>query len=162
VSAALPFDARVIQRDRAGLFSRGAAGAIDLVVVASGVFVAVIAASVWRFFFGGSDVVRLAWPSRVGLASLGGALLAAYLTWGWARTGRTIGKRLLGLAVVRSSGAPLGWFRALARSLLCVAFPVGLLWCAVSSTNRSVHDLLTGTAVIYDWHNARGKDRLAP
>ena len=162
MSAALPIDARVTQRDRAGIVSRGTAGVIDLAVVATGVFVAVIAASVWRFFFGTTDVVRLAWPSQLGLASLGGALLVAYLTWGWARTGRTIGKRVLGLAVVRSSGSPLGWGRALARSILCVAFPIGLLWCAVSSTNRSVQDLLTGTAVVYDWHSARRQDRLAP
>ena len=155
MSAALPVGARVIQRDRAGLVSRGAAGAIDLVVVAAAVFGAVIAASVWRFFFGGTDTLRLAWPSQLGLASLGGALLVAYLTWGWARTGRTVGKRLLGLAVVRSTGPRMGWIRAFLRSVVCVVFPLGLLWCAVSSTNRSVQDLITGTAVIYDWQSAR-------
>ena len=155
MNAALPVGAQVIQRDRAGLVSRGAADAIDLVVVAAAVFGAVIATSVWRFFFGQADAVRLVWPSQLGLASLGGVLLVAYLTWGWARTGRTFGKRLLGLAVVRSSGARIGWARAVLRSALCVIFPIGLLWCAVSRTNRSVHDVVVGTVVIYDWQRAR-------
>jgi uncharacterized RDD family membrane protein YckC len=155
VSAALPLDARAIQRGRAGLVSRSAAGAIDLAVVTVGVFAAVAAASVWRFFFGGIGVLRLVWPSQIGLASLGGALLVAYLTWGWARIGRTMGKRILGLALVRTSGDRVGWIAAFVRAALCVVFPLGLLWCGVSRENRSLQDLIVGTAVVYDWHGAR-------
>jgi uncharacterized RDD family membrane protein YckC len=39
----------------------------------------------------------------------------------------------------------------LARALLCVVFPVGLLWVVVSRRNRAVHDIALSTAVIYDW-----------
>ena len=35
--------------------------------------------------------------------------------------------------------------------VLCVVFPIGLLWCVVSEENRSVQDLLLRTSVIYDW-----------
>jgi uncharacterized RDD family membrane protein YckC len=32
-----------------------------------------------------------------------------------------------------------------------VVFPIGLMWVLVSSRNRSVADIILGTAVIYDW-----------
>jgi uncharacterized RDD family membrane protein YckC len=38
------------------------------------------------------------------------------------------------------------------RALACVFFPVGLLWCAISPTRRSVQDLLLGSVVIYEVH----------
>ena len=34
---------------------------------------------------------------------------------------------------------------------VCVLFPAGLLWVLVSRRNAAVHDLLTRSAVIYDW-----------
>jgi len=155
VSAALPLDARAIQRGRAGLVSRTAAGMLDLLVVAIGVLAAVAAGSVWRFFFGSIGAPRLVWPSQLGLASLGAILLIVYLSWGWAPTGRTLGKRILGLAVVKASGAPVGSLAAFVRAVLCVVFPIGLLWCGVNRSNRSIQDVFLGTAVVYDWHGAR-------
>ena len=50
-------------------------------------------------------------------------------------------------------------------AILCVVFPIGLLWCVVSEENRSVQDLLLRTSVIYDWsvrvpfRTARGSRR---
>jgi len=158
VSAALPAAARSIQGTRAGLVSRSLAAAIDLVAVSIFVAGSVMAASVWEYFFGGARVMELRWPSRLGLASLGGALLAGYLTWGWARTGRTFGKRVLGLAVVTASGGRVPWPVAAARATLYVVFPIGLLWSGVSRTNRSLQDLLLRTAVVYDWRPARRRD----
>ena len=40
---------------------------------------------------------------------------------------------------------------ALARALLYVAFPIGLVWCAGSGTHRSLQDVVLRTSVVYDW-----------
>jgi uncharacterized RDD family membrane protein YckC len=39
----------------------------------------------------------------------------------------------------------------LARAVLYVLFPAGLLWVLASRRNASVQDLVVGTAVVYDW-----------
>ena len=41
--------------------------------------------------------------------------------------------------------------RAVARAVLCLLFPIGLLWVVVSRRNASVQDLLVRSAVAYDW-----------
>lgn len=161
MSATLPAEAREIQRARAGLVSRVLAAGVDLLVVAAAVVGAVAAASVWRYFFSGGVTLALRWPSQLGLASLGGSLLTIYLAWGWARTGRTFGKRILGLALVTSRGSRVAWPVALLRAILYVVFPLGLLWSGISRTNRSVQDVLLRTVVVYDWHGARRKTRVA-
>ena len=85
--------------------------------------------------------------------TVGATLVSAtgYLAAGWTATGRTYGASVLGLRVVRSDGQRLRPLRALARAVLCVLFPVGLLCCAVSARNRSLQDLLLRTTVSYDW-----------
>jgi uncharacterized RDD family membrane protein YckC len=75
-----------------------------------------------------------------------------YLTFGWATTGRTLGKQLAGLRAVNRGGGRLPYPRALLRAVLCVLFPVGLLWVLVSRRNYAVHDLLVRSAVVYDWY----------
>jgi len=77
--------------------------------------------------------------------------LALYLAAAWALVGRTYGCHLLGLRVVDRRGAMPGVLLAIARAAFCVLFPLGLLWCAVGRSRRSVQDLVLGTRVIYDW-----------
>ena len=69
----------------------------------------------------------------------------------WSSTGRTYGHHMMGLRVVGPHGDRLSPPRALLRAVLCVGFPIGLLWCAVSRSRRSVQDVLVRTSVIYDW-----------
>ena len=73
-----------------------------------------------------------------------------YLTVGWAMAGRTYGARLLGLRVLSSRHELLGWTVSTLRAVTCVVWPVGLLWCVVSPTRRSVADVLFRTVVFYD------------
>jgi uncharacterized RDD family membrane protein YckC len=78
-------------------------------------------------------------------------VLTAYLAVGWVSTGQTFGGRLLGLRVVDRHGRRLGPGLALARSVLCVLFPILLFWVVLSRENRSVQDILLRTSVVYDW-----------
>jgi uncharacterized RDD family membrane protein YckC len=57
----------------------------------------------------------------------------------------------MGLRVVGSRAGPIGPVRSLVRAVACAAVPVGLLWCAVSSENRSLQDVVLRTRVVYDW-----------
>jgi uncharacterized RDD family membrane protein YckC len=112
---------------------------------------------VWTYFFADDTPLRMRWPSRLGLSSIGGLLLALYLAIGWARNGRTAGKRLLGLALVRAHGGRVSVPIAILRAVLYVVFPLGFFWCAVSRSQRSVQDLVLGTAVVYDWRGSRDR-----
>ncbi len=85
------------------------------------------------------------------------ALLAnvLYVVGGWAWRGRTPGKSLLGLAVVRrgmSANRGIGWPAALIRAVVCVlaGLPLGLgwAWAFFEKEKRAFQDLAAGTWVI--------------
>jgi uncharacterized RDD family membrane protein YckC len=85
------------------------------------------------------------------------ALLAnvLYVVGGWAWRGRTPGKSLLGLAVVRRgapSGHGIGWPSAFVRAIVCVlaGLPLGLgwAWAFFEKERRAFQDLAAGTWVI--------------
>jgi uncharacterized RDD family membrane protein YckC len=139
-----------MQGQRAGVISRFLADAIDLVAVIGALVGIYFAVAGIRFLL---HPRRFSWPEPSGLtlAALGWVLLFAYLAIGWGNTGRTFGKSVLGLRVVSAAGDRLPFLRAALRSLLCVAFPIGLFWCVVSARNASVADILVRSSVVYDW-----------
>jgi uncharacterized RDD family membrane protein YckC len=139
-----------LQGHRAWLVTRVAADAVDLLVVLAAVGMAYLALGGVLFV---ARPAAFHWPNipRPALVALGWVILVLYLSAGWSSTGRTLGKQLMGLRVVGSGGELIGIGAALVRALLCTIFPIGLLWCAVSGTNRSLQDLLIRTSVIYDW-----------
>ncbi|HEX9259433.1 MAG TPA: RDD family protein [Acidimicrobiales bacterium] len=69
--------------------------------------------------------------------------------------GRTIGKGVLGLMVVRFDGHDLAARRALTRTLCFpisfLLFGFGLIIGLFRKDRRELHDLIAGTAVIYAW-----------
>jgi serine/threonine-protein kinase len=89
-------------------------------------------------------------------------LIIVYYTLAHGWRGRTLGKRLTGLRVVRSDGSKLGWGRALWRTLVYVGLiflgvvtyglVILLLYALpfVDKKRRTLHDLLAGTVVIRD------------
>jgi uncharacterized RDD family membrane protein YckC len=92
-----------------------------------------------------------------GSAPAGAALTAwwfAYFSVSWATTGTTLGMALLGVRVVRPDGTSVGAGRAVLRTL---AFPLsvallglGFLGIVFHRQRRALHDLIAGTAVVYD------------
>ena len=80
-----------------------------------------------------------------------GVLAVVYLTFWWSTSGRTVGNALLGIRLVSSRDRALNWARALLRAVLCVIFPIGLLWVVFDpNRRRSVQDLLLRTKVVYE------------
>jgi uncharacterized RDD family membrane protein YckC len=146
----VPSEARSYQGTPAGVATRFAASGIDGVVVV----VSLLAA------YGGYLVLRLVISPRsfevpdptlflVGNAFFAG--LVVYLTLAWWIAGRTVGNHVMGLKVVSTGGGRLGFLRSLARAVLCAAFPIGLLWCALDPARRSLQDLALRTTVVYNW-----------
>lgn len=163
--AELPTDAIRFQGERAGLVSRAVAAFLDFLLV----FLIVLGtiAVIWMLSFvvapinpvdiAGTDSVQSVAdrPRRVPSVGLmivyGYVLNVLYWTIFWATSGRTVGNLLMGLRVVNRRGEHPGWLLSLLRAMFCTIFPVGLLWVAVSKSNRSVQDTVLRTNVIYDW-----------
>lgn len=139
---------------RAGVVSRAMATLIDAVVVIAICLVMLVGLATLRLLWDGRfniDFVHVITGRAVAIV-----VLVGYLAYGWGLNGRTIGKVVMGLQVVRADGGDLSFRRALARAILSVVFPVGLLWAVVSERAASVQDVLLGTAVIHDWGRAGG------
>jgi uncharacterized RDD family membrane protein YckC len=130
------------------------ADGIDFVAVGMLLFgILVGTASVRYFFTGDFEMPQI---GAVFSAAAYPFVAIVYLTFFWSATGRSIGKHLLGLRVVRDNGASVGVPRAAQRSLICVFFGVPSLgWAAVSRRNAGIHDLVVRTSVVHDWETAR-------
>lgn len=89
-------------------------------------------------------------------------VVAAVVSWAFLYTwvslvvaGRTPGKALVGLRVVRRDGSPLGtrhaFVRVLTFPLAFALFGLGFIGILVGKERRAIYDVLAGTAVVYDW-----------
>ena len=137
----------------AGVVSRAVAAALDF-AIAIGIFTAMLAGFdlLSRVVFGGSIAGSRSVPAYV-IALVIWAFL--YMWASLAVAGRTIGKGIVGLRVVRADGSALTVRQALARTL---AYPIsfailglGLVGIVIDRYHRALHDLLAGTVVVYDW-----------
>jgi uncharacterized RDD family membrane protein YckC len=143
-------EARALQGHRAGFASRVVADVIDLGVAWLIGLSALLVAGVVRYLLTGPPFRLPVLPRWLDV--IGGATIAVgYLALSWAVTGRSVGKQVAGLRVVDHVGRRLSLRRSLARAVLYVLFPAGLLWVLASRRNASVQDLVVGTAVVYDW-----------
>ena len=150
----IPIEARSFQGEAAGLITRVAANIIDVAVVILGLVAVYLGIAGVMFLRQGA---RFTFPIVTYRAVFvaGVVALVVYFTVSWAAAGRTYGDRVLGLRVLTAKGEDVGFVRAGVRAVLCVHFPLLLVWVAVSRHNRSVQDLVVGTSVIYDWSAVR-------
>lgn len=151
-------DTRAVSH-RAGFVSRLGADVLDAIVVVVGTALILVVGRMVAAVFAGF-VFSFPRPSGVERSAALSVVYVLYLTFFWTTTGRTPGKHVAGVRVSTSEGARLSVIRAFGRAVICVVFPVGLLWVLVSRRNLAVHDILLGTAVVYDW-NARRPTAMA-
>lgn len=87
-----------------------------------------------------------------GALFFGSAVSFAYFTLLVGLWGATLGKRVLGVRIVRLDGSPVGIPRALGRQLATIlsvfTFLVGYLMVIFRSDKRALHDLIAGTVVV--------------
>ncbi len=145
----VPREARPFQGQPAGFVSRALSTAIDLVVVylvMAAVYLG-MRALIWML----PAWVDLRMPPAQAFAVGAILLLWAYGTVSWATAGRSFGQHLMGLRVEGRYRRHPDWAVSALRTAACIAFPLGLLWVPVSSSRRSVQDLVLRTRVIHDW-----------
>ena len=150
----IPIEARSFQGQAAGLVTRVAANVIDVAVVVLGLAGLYLGVAGVMFLRQGARFTFPIVTSRAAYVA-GFVTLVVYFTVSWAVEGRTYGDRMLGLRVQTTTGQEVGFARAGVRAVLCVLFPLLLVWVAVSRGSRSVQDLVVGTSVIYDWRVTR-------
>jgi uncharacterized RDD family membrane protein YckC len=143
--------ARAAQGTRAGFVSQALATALDLGTVVVVEFVALLAYGLLRFLLtDASYEVPQAGPG--GNTTLFVVIGVALLWSAWSGSGRAPGMAILGLKVVSRGGLPLSSPRAFWRAvLLVVTLGLGVLWVLVSRKNKSLYDLLCGSAVVHEW-----------
>lgn len=158
--SAIPREARAFQGHRAGVVTRLVAATVDAGVV---VLLLLLAYLGWAGLSFLVDPRGFSFPDLRPFSSLlvGMVVLWCYLTIGWTMGGRTYGNLLMGLRVVGSRDG-LGMVGAALRATLYVVLPIGLLWVAIDRHNRSVQDIVIGTAVNYDWQPRAQHERPAP
>ncbi|MFL5877309.1 MAG: RDD family protein [Solirubrobacteraceae bacterium] len=150
----IPREARPYQGTTAGLLTRSLAAVIDAVSVVALLVVTYLGVNGVRFL---AHPVGFQFSDLSAILSVVAALavLVVYLTVAWWVTGRTYGDHVMGIRVVSRRGTRVRLLPALVRAVLSAVFPLGLLWCAVSPSRRSVQDVVVRTAVLYDWRLRR-------
>ena len=142
-----------LQGHYAGAVTRLAAYVIDA-ATASVLFA--VGAGVVEFLL--ADVLGISFE----IADVPLAATIAFAVWSFlyfavplAASGRTFGSAILGLRVVRTDGRSLdpkhAVIRVLAFPLSFLLFGLGFLLILVQRERRALHDLIAGTAVVYDW-----------
>ena len=137
----------------AGPVTRFAALVADVWIVTAGCTLLLAALDyVGRTVFGRAvevDSAESAWAAALAVAAF------LYVFLGTEVAGRTPGKALVGLRVVRWDGDPVQAGAAFVRTM--VAAPgaalagIGPLIAVVQRERRALHDLVAGTAVVHDW-----------
>jgi uncharacterized RDD family membrane protein YckC len=126
------------------------ASGTDVVLVLCIYIIAVVVVNIaWDLFFSKSASISLPphWLNEL----MVWVFLVVYLTAGWWSAGRTLGKQMMGLRVVRPDRSRLRFGRALLRAVLCATFFAVLLLALVNRRNRGLEDVVFGTVVVYDW-----------
>jgi uncharacterized RDD family membrane protein YckC len=152
--------ARSAQGTRAGFVSQALATALDFGTVVVLEFLALMAFGFLRFLVTDKDyAMPQAGPGgNTALFFVIGVLL---LWTAWSGSGRAPGMSVLGLKVVGRDGRrPLSSGRAFWRAVLAVpTLGLGVVWVLVSRKNKSLYDLICGSAVIYDWRASLPESR---
>jgi uncharacterized RDD family membrane protein YckC len=81
-------------------------------------------------------------------------VVATYFPVSWVLTGRSLGKALFGLRIVRTDGTDLGLARCIVRCAgywaSALPFGLGFLLVIFDDRRRALHDRLAGTLVVRD------------
>lgn len=140
--------------DYAGIFTRGAAHVLDLLLI---IFSFSLGVSIAGFLF----ILLTQWEVELSVTlSVGvtAGLVAygiAYFWYSFAAFGQSLGMATLGIRVVMGNGSKLGAVRALVRIValpVLFALTLGLstLGILVGKRHRALHDVVAGTIVVYN------------
>lgn len=134
----------------AGAVSRAAATAVDGLIVLGSFTIGLAGLDLLTTAFWGTSL-RRSWPVAIALPGLAFCYAFGFL----AIAARTPGQGIAGLRVVRSDGGTIRPGQAFLRVAVfpLSVLPAGLGFAPIlfQREHRALHDLIAGTAVVYDW-----------
>lgn len=143
--------ARLAQGERAGFVSQALATALDIGAVFVLDFAALAVFGFARFLVT-DDAYEMPQPGPSGNSAIFFVIGVALLWSAWSGAGRAPGMAVMGLRVVGRDGRQLSSRRAFWRAVLAVAtLGIGVVLVLVSKRNRSLYDIVCGSAVVYAW-----------
>lgn len=151
----------LLRLELAGIGSRALAGLIDAAIVAGTLIVLFVLLLVATRYFG---VVGGLGDAVLGLG-LFLAVFGYYTLFEGLGGGRTPGKRVVGLRVVRDTGHPIGFGEAAVRNIVRVAdalpppYVIGALMVVLHPRGKRLGDLAAGTVVVRDRPSERPSRR---
>ncbi|WP_371402856.1 RDD family protein [Kribbella sp. NBC_00662] len=141
---------RTVTGEYAGAVSRAIATALDIAIIATTFTIGLAGANLLTTSFWGVEV-RRALPATIALAVLAFCYAFGFL----AVAGRMPGQGIIGLRVVRAGGGTIRPGQALrwvlGFPLSVVLFGLGFVPIVFAREHRALHDLIAGTAIVYDW-----------
>jgi uncharacterized RDD family membrane protein YckC len=158
----------IMQGRHAGMVSRSLAylcdRAIQTALFALGVWLLVASTDILlgQEWYKNSKFLKKHQTILVALCYFG--FVVFYETVSIAFVGRTIGKSIFGLLIIKKQGRPISIGQALVRAILLTPIPWVMIsaWLGVLRRDRrAVHDLVVGTCVIYNWDARRFQIREA-
>jgi uncharacterized RDD family membrane protein YckC len=142
---------RVVQGQRAGFVSQAVGAAFDAAAVLAIYFAVLVAFGFLRFLVT-DDPFKMPQPGpfvNFDLVFVIGVLL---LWSSWSGSGRAPGMAVIGLRVVGDGGERLSSRRAFWRAVLStLTLGIGVVAVLFSKQNRSLYDMVCGSAVVYAW-----------
>jgi len=136
---------------RAGFVSQAIGAGLDAATIIALDFVFLVAFGFLRFLVTDKSY-SFPQPGPVLNVIIVFVIGVALLSSSWSGSGRAPGMAILGLRVVGRDGRRLSSRRAFWRAVLGVAtLGLGVLWVLVSRQNKSLYDLVCGSAVVYEW-----------
>ena len=150
---------REAQGLRAGFVSQALGSALDAGVIVAIDFAVLVVVGFLRFLVG-DEPFEIPQPGPGWNATLV-VVIGVLLLWSsWSGSGRAPGMAVMGLRVVGRDGGRLSSRRAFWRAVLAVlTLGLGIVLVAVSKRNKSLYDILCGSAVVYAWRPALPESR---
>ena len=150
---------REAQGKRAGFASQAVAMALDLVSVIAVYFGLLLLYGGIRFVLTDS-AFEMPQPGKVANVVLLLAVGWFVLAGAWTSSGRAFGMAFVGLRVVDVDGGPLRKGQSRLRALLVIfTLGLGVITVLFSRRNKSLYDMVCGTAVVYAWRPALPETR---